>query len=207
MVEHTIQAAQPQGITVGVSLSEIQSAICLLWAGFDWNSTAAYNSEHNYSFLSQHAWRRQQFWSFLLYTSISSRDKLVQLSWVTHFLWHLRLCNFWKSMQRKWCPHLWSKYVKVSCATGSADKLASIFWRNSGVFRDPHHRGSKSICVEAEVIEGLALLLTKTFPCQIQYISTIYKHIQGNTATKKDKLTSIRLYVRWDETDVPVEEF
>lgn len=64
------------------------------------------------------------------------------------------------------CPYLRSKYVEVSGSIRSADELAPVLRGNAGIFGQPHHRGSESVRLETDVIEGLTLFLTETFPCQ-----------------------------------------
>lgn len=57
-------------------------------------------------------------------------------------------------------PHLGSKDVEVSRAVGPADELALVLGGDTRVFGHPDHGGRQTVGVEAEAVEGLALLLT-----------------------------------------------
>lgn len=62
----------------------------------------------------------------------------------------------------KSATYLWSKDVEVSSAIGSADELAFVLGRDSGVFGNPNHRGTQPVGVQVQAIERLTLLLTET---------------------------------------------
>ncbi len=61
--------------------------------------------------------------------------------------------------------YLLRKDIKVSGAVGSADELASVFNRDSRVFRDPDHRWTQSISVQTDAIECITLLFSKALSC------------------------------------------
>lgn len=61
--------------------------------------------------------------------------------------------------------YLGGKDIEVACAVGSADEFTLILGRHTRILGNPHYRWSQAVGVEAEAVEGLALLLTVALAC------------------------------------------